>query len=93
VKYNGSMSSLFDLVEDLDSSACIAKLVDIYAPAPAPQENEVDDFEVRAAYPLLCCICCGIRCCCICTCCGAKDITPPPYLTRSRVPLPACRVT
>ena len=53
VKYNGSMSSLFDLVEDLDSSACIAKLVDIYAPAPAPQENEVDDFEVRAA-PTLC---------------------------------------
>jgi hypothetical protein len=30
VKYNGGKSSLFDLVEDLDSSACIAKLVDIY---------------------------------------------------------------
>ncbi len=30
VMYNGKKSSLFDLVEDLDSSACIAKLVDIY---------------------------------------------------------------
>lgn len=30
VKYNGKKSSLFDLVEDLDSSTCIAKLVDIY---------------------------------------------------------------
>jgi hypothetical protein len=30
VKYNGKKASLFDLVEDLDSSTCIAKLVDIY---------------------------------------------------------------
>jgi len=30
VVYDGKKSSLFDLVEDLDSSACIAKLVDIY---------------------------------------------------------------
>ena len=30
VVYNGKKSSLFDLVEDMDSSECIAKLVDIY---------------------------------------------------------------
>ena len=31
VMYNGVKSSLYDLVEDLDTSACIAKLVDIYS--------------------------------------------------------------
>ena len=30
VSFNGEKASLFDLVEDLDSTACLQKLVEIY---------------------------------------------------------------
>ena len=46
MKFEGKKCSLFDLVEDLDSSACIAKLLAI-AQLPAPERSALESPELE----------------------------------------------
>merc|ERR1712086_691037 len=45
---DGTKGSLFDSVEDLDSTECLAKLSELYAFAPAEEAEELDLDAVRA---------------------------------------------